>query len=445
MNSIIVPPHIQPNLAAGVVYFFKYDRGVVVCDQYVILFCRPHDAGLSTSPAFGRREGHFPPFARFLSKRWKKGVVIRWEKGVVIIRRAFYREAALTISAGMALLLLVFVVLGLTKFLGEAALGQYPRDIVFTILGLELIRRMETLIPLATYVGLLMTLSRWYRDSEMTVLAACGVGLISILRPVGQLALFIALLVAGFSFYLSPITMGMAVQTKAESLGRSDISIVVPGVFTDLRGSGRVLYVQKVRPDGVLEKIFVNDKQADKQNVLVAQTGRQRIEPSTGERLLVLDHGAAYEGTPGEPDYRVVEFERYTLRLEPPGVVPPTHDINARPTRALLQSDDTEDRIELQWRLAKPISVLILAAFAVVLAYTDARRGRVVNLVAAILVYFTYNNLIGIGDTFLRNGRVPLAVGLWWVHLTLAATAAYLIARRLQNRPLLPLWFGGRA
>jgi lipopolysaccharide export system permease protein len=89
--------------------------------------------------------------------------------------------------------------------------------------------------------------------------------------------------------------------------------------------------------------------------------------------------------------------------------------------------------------------VLILAAFAVVLAHTDARRGRVVNLIAAILVYFTYNNLIGIGDTFLRNGRVPLAVGLWWVHLTLAAIAAYLIARRLQNRPLLPLRFGGRA
>lgn len=357
----------------------------------------------------------------------------------MIIRRAFYREAALTISAGVALLLLVFVVLGLTKFLGEAAVGQYPRDIVFTILGLELIRRMETLIPLATYVGLLMTLGRWYRDSEMTVLAACGVGLASILRPVAQLALFSALLVAGFSFYVSPVTMGMAVQTKNESLSRSDISIVAPGVFTDLHGSGRILYVQRVSAKGVLEKIFVNDKQAGKQHVLVAQTGRQRIDPDTGERLLVLDNGAAYEGTPGEPDYRVVEFESYTLRLKQPGAVPITNDINARPTRTLLQSGDLEDRIELQWRLAKPISVLILAAFALVLAHTDARRGRIVNLVAAVLVYFIYNNMIGIGDTLLRNGRVPPGIGLWWVHLSLAAIAAYLIVRRVQNRPLLPL------
>lgn len=361
----------------------------------------------------------------------------------MIIRRAFYREAVLTIGAGMALLLLTFVVLGLTKFLGEAALGQYPRDIVFTILGFELIRRMETLIPLATYIGLLMTLGRWYRDSEMTVLAACGVGLGSILRPVVQLALFIALLVAGFSFYLSPITMGMALQTKEEGLSRTDISIVTPGVFSDLRGSGHIVYVEKVSQDGVLEKIFVNDKQAAKQNVVVAQTGHQRIDPDTGERLLVLENGAAYEGTPGEPDYRVVEFETYTLRLEQPGAAPPTNDINARPTRALLESGDAQDRIELQWRLSKPISVLILATFAVVLAHTDARRGRVINLVTAILIYFIYNNLISIGDTFLRNGRVPLGVGLWWVHLSLAAIAAYLIVRRLHNRPLLPLRLGG--
>jgi lipopolysaccharide export system permease protein len=361
------------------------------------------------------------------------------ESATMIIRQAFYREAVLTISAGVALLLLVFVVLGLTKFLGEAAVGQYPRDIVFTILGLELIRRMETLIPLATYVGLLMTLGRWYRDSEMTVLAACGVGLTSILRPVAQLALFSALLVAGFSFYVSPVTMGMAVQVKNESLSRSDISIVAPGVFTDLQGSGRILYVERVSAKGVLEKIFVNEKQAGKQHVLVAQTGRQHIDPGTGERLLVLDNGAAYEGTPGEPDYRVVEFETYTLRLKQPGALPTTNDINARPTRTLLQSGDLEDRIELQWRLAKPISVLILAAFALVLAHTDARRGRIVNLVAAVLVYFIYNNMIGIGDTLLRNGRVPPAAGLWWIHLSLAAIAAYLIVRRVQNRPLLPL------
>lgn len=362
----------------------------------------------------------------------------------MVIRRAFYREAALTIGAGVALLLLVFVVLGLTKFLGEAALGEFPRDIVFTILGLELVRRTETLIPLATYIGLLMTLARWYRDSEMTVLAACGVGLTSILRPALQLTLLIALVVAGFSFYLSPIASRITAQTKEESLRRADISLVAPGVFTELRGPERILYVQRVGPNGVLEKVFVNDKKSAKQNVLVARTARQRIDQDTGERLLVVEHGAVYEGIPGEPDYRVTEFETFTLSLGQPRATPVANDVDARPTQALLRSGNVEDRIELHWRLAKPLSVLILAAFAVVLAHTDARRGRVANLIAAILVYFIYNNLTGIGGSFLRNGRVPLGVGLWWVHLSFAAVAAYLIVRRLQNRPLLPLRRGGR-
>ena len=32
------------------------------------------------------------------------------------------------------------------------------------------------------------------------------------------------------------------------------------------------------------------------------------------------------------------------------------------------------------------------------------------------MVYFVYSNLLGIGETMLKNGSVPHALGLWWVH-----------------------------
>jgi len=41
---------------------------------------------------------------------------------------------------------------------------------------------------------ILLTLARWYRDNEMTVLQACGVGIIALVRPVMLLALAFALL-----------------------------------------------------------------------------------------------------------------------------------------------------------------------------------------------------------------------------------------------------------
>ena len=108
---------------------------------------------------------------------------------MMIIRRYLYREIALAILAGTAVLVVLFVLVGVTKLLGQAAIGQYPRDIVLTLLSLELVRRLEILIPLATYIAILLTLARWYRDNEMTVLTASGLGLTYITRPVMQLAL----------------------------------------------------------------------------------------------------------------------------------------------------------------------------------------------------------------------------------------------------------------
>jgi lipopolysaccharide export system permease protein len=307
-----------------------------------------------------------------------------------------------------------------------------------TLLGLELVRRLEILIPLATYIGILLTLARWYRDNEMTVLAACGMGLASISRPVMQLALGAAAVVALFSLYFSPLVTAKIEQTKKASLNRPGLSVAAPGVFTDLRGSGRILYVERIGAGGVLEKIFVNDHKTATQNVLAAQSGYQRVDSDTGERFLVLKNGSIYEGIPGEPDYQVVEFETYTLRLQAPRALPPPTEIESRPTRALLESTNPRDSSELHWRLAKPLSVLVLAVFALVLAHTDARRGRIGNLLAAILVYYTYANLLGVGETLLKSGRVPPGAGLWWVHLSMGTIGVYLLVRRTQNKPLLP-------
>ncbi len=358
--------------------------------------------------------------------------------GVMIIRRYLYREIALAMLAGTAVLLVLFVLVGVTKLLGQAAVGQYPRDIVLTLLGLELVRRLEILIPLAAYIAILLTLARWYRDNEMTVLAACGMGLTFITRPVMQLALGTAAIVALFSLSVSPLAAAKIDQTKKASLDRTEVSVAAPGVFTDLRSSGRILYVERIDAGGVLEKIFVNDHRKATQNVLAAESGYQRVDGESGERFLVLKNGTVYEGVPGEPDYRVVEFETYTLRLEAPRTIPPPTAIEARLTSTLLGSLNHRDISELHWRLAKPVSVLVLAVFALVLAHTDARRGRIANLVAAILVYFTYTNLLGVGETLLKSERVAPAIGLWWVHLSMGAVAIYLLVRRAQNRPLLP-------
>jgi lipopolysaccharide export system permease protein len=102
-----------------------------------------------------------------------------------------------------------------------------------------------------------------------------------------------------------------------------------------------------------------------------------------------------------------------------------------RETRQLFASEDPEDQAELQWRIAAPMSVLLLALLAIPLAHTSPRAGRYGKLVLGILAYLVYSNLLALAQAWVAKGYVAPAVGLWWVHALALVAALWLTARRL--------------
>jgi len=364
----------------------------------------------------------------------------------VIIDRAFYRETVGTTLAIAVVLLVVMVLMSMTLLLGRAARGNQAVQVVFLLLGFQTLARLDVLLPLAFYLGVLLTLSRWYRDNEMTVLAACGVGLLHFLRPVLRLGLIFTVVVSLGSFYITPLATRLIENIKRESASQSEPTMVAPGVFTEIAGQGRIFYAEKIEPDGDLDGVFVSSIEQGRQGVLVAKSGHPFVDPKTGDRFLALHDGTLYDGQPGMADYRIMEFNVFNLRIIPKKVEAAPVPTAGLPTLAMFQQiADPSVNAELHWRLGKTIALFVLAAYAVVFAYTDVRRGRLSNLFVAIVVYFVYSNLLGIGESMLQNGRVPPLVGLWWVHGAMALVALYLLRQRARNRPLiaLPARFGG--
>jgi len=354
----------------------------------------------------------------------------------VIIYRALYREASQATAAILIVLLVVLILFGLTAVLGRAARGEYAASIVASLITWQTVKRLDVLIPLGFYLGVLLTLSRWYRDSEMTVLAACGVGLPQLLRPLMVLAVVTAAAAAAASLYLTPLAFRHIELVKAESAQRPQLAGIVPGAFTETAGGGRIFYVEHIADNGMLEYVFLSNLNG-RPHVILARSGYPFTDSRTGDRFIALQDGWAYDGIPGHADYRTIAFETYAVRLESRPLLDIPSTLEGMPTHALLSQGDRATAAEWHWRLSKPLVVPVLAAFALVLAYTDARRGRLSNLFTAVLVYFIYSNLIGIGVTLIKKGHVPAAVGLWWVHILFALVAAYLLVRRAANKPLL--------
>ena len=78
--------------------------------------------------------------------------------------------------------------------------------------------------------------------------------------------------------------------------------------------------------------------------------------------------------------------------------------------------------------------------FAIPLAFVNPRVGQSLNLVVAVLIYVVYNNLNGLSQAWVGQGRMSFAVGLTATHAAVLAIAAWLFWRRTSLVRLWPPW-----
>ncbi len=338
------------------------------------------------------------------------------------------------------ILWLILVSNRLVRYLGDAAAGEIPGSVVFKLLGLKMIWYLVHVVPFALALGVIIGLGRMYRDNEMTVMAACGVGPLHIYKPLMTFGVLVAVLLGWMSLYVSPAVEGMGLIMRAEAEQQADLTLLGAGRFNAVQHGRLTFYAERLSDDRRrMENLFivVRDRfdKSKSQQVIKAKSAYRKRDEESGDNFLVLVDGYRYEGIPGMKNYRVMEFGEYGIRVDLPGVQNVTSKIIATPTAALIGSSDPEKRAELQWRLAMPVSVLVLLFLSVPLCKSSQRQGRYGRLVMAILLFVVYYNLLGAAKVWVEQEDVPASIGLWWVPvLTVMLALVLLNSDRLVNR-----------
>ncbi|MEO9332852.1 MAG: LPS export ABC transporter permease LptF [Pseudomonas sp.] len=341
----------------------------------------------------------------------------------MIVFRYLSREVLVTLSAVSAVLLVIIMSGRFIKYLAQAAQGVLDPGVLFLIMGYRIPGFLQLILPLGLFLGFLLAYGRLYLDSEMTVLSATGVSQQRLTAYSMAPALIVALLVGWLSLGLAPQGVASVARILNEQDALTELDTLVPGRFQSLRDGSRVTYSQELSPDrselrGVFmsEKRFSTDGRSERGiTVLVAESGRQEIQDD-GSRYLILENGYRYDGEPGEADYRAIQYDTYGVLLPKPEVAIEASEREATPTRELLGSSDPRMQAELQWRLSLPLLVFIVTLLAVPLSKVNPRQGRFLKLLPAIFLYMAYLGLLIAARGALDKGRLPAALGLWWVH-----------------------------
>lgn len=338
----------------------------------------------------------------------------------MIIFRYLSRQVLATLAAVSGMLLLIIMSGRFIKYLAQAAAGQLDPGVLFMIMGYRLPGFIVLILPLGMFLGILLAYGRMYLDSEMAVLAATGISDRKILGYTQGSALLVALLVGGLSLWIAPAGVLKTQQLFHEQDALTEFDTLAAGRFQALGSGQRVTYAGGLSQDRTeLETIFIAERTGTgtdaSVSVLVADTGRQEIN-TDGSRYLVLKDGYRYDGRPGAADFRTIQYDTYGVLLPKPEVVTEVTDREAMTIAHLLGSTDLKNRAELQWRIAIPLLVPIVAFFAVPLSRVNPRQGRFLKLLPAVVLYMAYLVLLVSARGWMESGKMPAALGLWWVH-----------------------------
>ncbi len=352
----------------------------------------------------------------------------------MVIFRYLAKEVFVTLVALTSILLLIFMSNQVVIYLNRAASGTIPGVLIMKLMMLELPNLLGLLLPLGFYVSVLLAYGRMYAESEMIVLQACGYGPNQLLKHTFYMALIVALFTS-VMIWTSPLIAFERAKLLQTTGIQTLIQTIVPGRFRAMSGGKQVFYVEAMGRDHTQASNIFLARQTQKSgkdqwDIVWADKAFVETDGKTHEDYLILEQGKQYQGNPGQADYQIAEFEQYKARLPHPNMTV-KNDIRTVNLRQLLpfNNPDRAKAAELQWRISVPLMVLTLTLIGVPLSRVNPRAGKYAKLLPAIVLYILYANFMFIARDWLAAGKIPVWIGMWWLHVAIAAIGLLLIWR----------------
>src|ERR1700712_535858 len=202
------------------------------------------------------------------------------------------RELARNFGATLVVILTIVLTMLLIRTLGRAAGGEIAPQEVVLFLGYIALGQLPTMLALSLFVSVVATLTRMYRESEMSIWFASG----------GGLALFVW-----------PWQNQRSVELKERFEHRSDLSRVTPGQFQTSADGSRVFFIERDTADARTGRnVFILSSAKDAEAVTSARSGH--IEWNGDDRYLVLNRGQRNDENLTSGEKTLSRFEGYRVQ-----------------------------------------------------------------------------------------------------------------------------------
>lgn len=332
------------------------------------------------------------------------------------------QELARTFGATLVVILTIVLTMFLIRTIGQAASGAVaPRDVVL-LLGYIALGHLPTMLALSLFVAVVLALGRMYRDSEMSIWFAAGVGLARFVKPVLRTVWPVLVVVALLLLFAWPWGNRNGLELRERYQQRSDLSRVAPGVFQTSSDGRRVFFVERESDAAgrgsdadTARNVFILNRQEHSEAVTSARRGR--LELLGGDHYLVLERGQRNEVNFANGERTLSSFDSYRVLASERAV----RDADTRPPKAvdtadLIRQPTPRHQGELAWRLGMLLGAANLVLLGIGLAATNPRRASNWNLLFALLAFAVYYNVVNLSQAWVSTGKLSMGMALLLIH-----------------------------
>ena len=321
-----------------------------------------------------------------------------------------------------------------------------PIDIVWQMLGNLMPQYLTLVIPLAMFLGVLLSIRKLALSSELEALSSCGLSLHRLLVPsisIALLLLIINIIVVGFvQPYSRYAYEELIFDVRSGALGAA----IKSNEFTNL-GEGLTLRIEETRKSGQeLVDIFAQKEDPDGHIFSVsAKRGNFFASPDQKYIVLRLFEGTLIDFDAGQDRPRILNFDMHDLPLE----VPMFEQFRSRGDEAsemtFLElwerraSGDAAVTATLHSRIARAISILIVPFLAVPLGLVAKRSGRALGISVGVFILLLYHKVLEFGLDFAADGSLSPWLSIWFptaIFIFITARLYYIGAYKVGGVPL---------
>ena len=354
------------------------------------------------------------------------------------IYRYIFREIATPLLVGVGVFTGILFLARSLKLVGLVVNKNVPAGDIILLFSYIVPGFLELAIPMSLLLGIILAFGRLSADSELVVLRSVGLSLKQMAKPVILISFGCALITLLIGFYLRPWAnwrLGQGVFQIAKSQAASGLQ---PSTFNKI--GALTIYAEEIEGGGErLSNVVIGDNRDPQQKrTFIAKYGRIVSDPEMRSLKLELIDGSIQEGGSGK--FGVTEFRVNGIEL-PQGELGVETNERGKRTKELyigellekIDSTETSNfdalnkserrqfikpRVELQRRLALPVSCVAISLIALSLGIQPSRGGstwgasmNVAIGIATILIYY----LLFAVATALAEQRIEVAWILMWL------------------------------